>query len=156
MKNSTFALTCLLLSIVSQAHPNVVQEWAVRYDGADNLRNAIAIDRFDKIYVTGRHYNAGTGYDYITTKYDSSGNKLWEAYYSSTSERTDEAKAVALDDLGNVYVTGQTGGYDYDYTILYAIFFAVAKGMVVYVEELRCFAFIAPGHPECFFNIIPL
>ncbi len=71
----------------------------------------MAIDKSSNIYVTGV-----TGYNWnneitdncCTIKYDSSGNQIWVQVYDSLG-LNDEAKAIAVDDSGNVYV----GGYSY-------------------------------------------
>jgi len=97
--------------------------WVTRHDGPGNLWDAayaIAADPVGNVYVTGFHWS-GTDYDYATIAYDVSGNELWTASYDGTSG-TDWARDLALDDQGNVYVTGrsQGSGTDYDYgTVAY-------------------------------------
>ena len=61
------------------------------------------------VYVTG-YSGAGptTGFDYATPKYNSLGEQQWIARYSGPGNQTDEAAAIAIDDFGNVYVTGES------------------------------------------------
>jgi len=87
--------------------------WIRRYEGPGNhndwdLANAIAIDNFGSIYVTGESQGTGTDLDYATVKYSPSGDLLWVERYTQPS--IDNAFALALDDSGNVYVTGFSHG----------------------------------------------
>ena len=52
---------------------------------------------------TGSSWGGVTGYDFATIKYDSSGIEMWSSRYSNAN---DNVSAIALDDSGNVYVTG--------------------------------------------------
>jgi len=82
--------------------------WLARYQGKTNdLIAGMVKDKFGNIYVTGSGYGLpNTGKDYITIKYDSSGNKLWERTYNNLFDSPDFAKAIAVDSSQNVYVTG--------------------------------------------------
>ena len=69
--------------------------------------HAIALDGAGNVYVTGRWPN---GYpDYGTIKYNSAGQQQWVARYNGPpGNGPDVATAIALDDSGNVYVTGSS------------------------------------------------
>ena len=81
----------------------------------------IAIDDFGNVYVTGTtngHDPLGGDYDYGTVKYNSAGQQLWLNTYNGPMDGWDEARAIAIDKSGNVYVTGRsaglgTGRFDY-------------------------------------------
>jgi hypothetical protein len=68
------------------------------------------VDALGNVYVTGKTWGSGPGTDYTTIKYDSggSGSQLWVRHYSGNGN--DYATALAVDALGNVYVTGQSEG----------------------------------------------
>lgn len=100
-----------------------VEEWVARYDGignSDNAATALAIDGLGNVYVTGRSWDSGT-YDYATIKYDSAGALQWVARHSGTGGVWNEPRAIAVDKLSNVYVTGKSDcgmGRSYDYATL--------------------------------------
>ena len=90
-----------------------VEQWVARYNGPANsldMANAIALDNSGNVYVTGRSWGSGTEYDYATLKYDSSGVEQWVARYNAHGNSGDRAYAIALDNSGNIYVTGQSVG----------------------------------------------
>jgi len=104
------------------------QLWEKRYNGpgnSDDWTYAIAVDGSGNVYVTGYSWGSGTSLDYATIKYDPSGNQLWEKRYNGPGNYDDNARAIAVDGSGNVYVTGQSygGGTSTDYaTIKYVQF----------------------------------
>jgi len=107
----------------SNCEPNVAEDWVALYDGPATFvdrGSGIAVDNSGNIYVTGDSWGPGTKYDYVTVKYDSNGTILWEARYHGLGDMPyyeDYAKAIAVDDNGNVHVTGYSYGtsLNYDY-----------------------------------------
>jgi hypothetical protein len=97
-----------------------VEQWVARCggqgDGGDTAW-AIVLDNLGNIYVTGSSVGPGTYSDYATVKYDASGVEQWVARYDGPTHGTDIARALAIDDAGNVYITGISGnpGYNTDY-----------------------------------------
>jgi len=90
-----------------------VEKWVARYNGPANNRDsasAIALDNSGNIYVTGMSWGSGTFSDYATVKYNSSGVEQWVARYNGPANAWDDAYAIALDNSGNIYVTGGSGG----------------------------------------------
>jgi hypothetical protein len=94
------------------------QIWARRYNGPGNGNDnghAIALDGSENVYVTGPSLGSGTERDYVTVKYDSSGNEIWVRRYNGPGNGHDYSHAMAVDGLGNVYVTGVSYGGVTDY-----------------------------------------
>ena len=95
--------------------------WVARYNGpaGGDFANSLAVDNDGNVYVTGNSAGIGTLDDYATIKYDASGNQLWVTRFAGPVG-TDIANSLAVDNDGNVYVTGYSFNYDYDYiTIKY-------------------------------------
>lgn len=91
-------------------------KWSVQYNGTNNGDDhaaAMAIDRQGNIYVTGSSAAANGLDDFLTIKVDRNGVQQWIARYNGPANNLDEAIDVAVDDIGNVYVTGfsNAGGF---------------------------------------------
>jgi hypothetical protein len=87
--------------------------WTKRYNGTgqgNDEASGIAVDNAGNVYVTGWSYVPGSSYDYATVKYAPDGNLLWEMRYNGPMNGSDYAHAIAVDDNGNVYVTGTSDG----------------------------------------------
>lgn len=122
-----------------------VQQWVAQYDGTganDDEGNDIAVDDAGNVYVTGVT-STNTGAHYITIKYDSSGDTAWTVTYGGPDSTGCVAQALALDDSGNVYVTGEgyssASGHDYA-TVKYDAsgaeeWVAVYNGLATYADD---------------------
>ncbi len=98
-------------------------QWSARFDGAasnDDIPNAIKVDSFGNVYVTGSSFGFGTGLDYATLKYNSNGVLQWAAIFNGTGNREDIPYAIDVDSSGNVYVTGssQSNNADRDFVTI--------------------------------------
>jgi len=79
--------------------------WSARHGGPSTegaIDIAVAPD--DTSWVLGKVTNVITGTDYRLVRYDVGGNELWDARFET--EGDDGARGLAVDDLGNAYVTG--------------------------------------------------
>jgi hypothetical protein len=90
--------------------------WVREYNGPGNGNDAAAaiiVDAQGGVYVTGSSDRNGTtpgltyGLDYATIKYDQNGQELWVQRYNGGTANL--PTAMAVDSLGNVFVTGRTG-----------------------------------------------
>jgi hypothetical protein len=115
MKIFTFSLVILFIfssALVSQVH----EDWVQRYNGPGNLEDhasALAIDGSGNVCVTGSSFVNGTGYDFATVVYNTSGALQWVKRYDGPANGNDGANSIAADNLGNVYVTGSSTGNGY-------------------------------------------
>ncbi len=97
-----------------------IQQWVQTYNGPGNGNDAatsIAVDGSGNVYVTGYSDPGGFNNDYATIKYNSSGIQQWVQRYNGTGNGWNGAHSLAVDGLGNVYVTGisaeSINSYDY-------------------------------------------
>lgn len=99
--------------------------WTTYYGGAgEDIGSGIAIDTAGSLYIAGRT-NSATGIastgSYQTTKagsassndaylvkFDTSGQRLWGTYYGGTGHEGNQGMAVASDNFGHIYLTGNT------------------------------------------------
>jgi hypothetical protein len=105
--------------------------WVARYDALGNSwddARAIVVDNACNVCVTG-HTLGITEADYATVKYDSLGTEQWAILYNGPGNYYDYGRDIAVDNVGNVYVTGDSYGSSYDY--------ATIKYLSTCVEELQ-------------------
>ena len=98
----------LILFVFGYAQSQINIQWLQRYTGSGvntDKNEAIAVDANGNVYTCGTVWN-GTSYDYLTIKYDNAGNQVWVKTYNGAGNSIDEARAIAVDANGNVYVTG--------------------------------------------------
>ena len=93
--------------------PNGDTAWVRTYNGPGNhvdWAHAVAIDASYNVYVTGKSYDSGTSFDYVTIKYTPEGDTAWLRRYNGPGDGTDDAYAIAVSDSGYIYVTGSSRG----------------------------------------------
>ncbi len=107
---------------IAKYDSNGFLQWAKRISTAQGEGNGIGVDALANIYVTGYFNSSATfaplegnqttitsagGLDIFLAKYDTNGNFIWAKRAGSTF--FDQAEAIAVDALGNSYVTGRFG-----------------------------------------------
>ena len=90
-------------------------QWVKRYNGSadgNDLAQGLEVDISGNIFVTGTSDSTGSLYDYVTLKYNSSGDIEWIKRYNGPANDGDLASEMSIDSSGNVYVTGWSFGND--------------------------------------------
>ncbi|MBL9173136.1 MAG: hypothetical protein JNL10_06355 [Verrucomicrobiales bacterium] len=85
--------------------------WTNRYNGPGNkadIANAIAVDQFGNVIVTGYSKGSGSDDDYATILYSAAGVPVWTNRYNGPGNGGDQAEAVTVDAHGDVFVTGRS------------------------------------------------
>jgi uncharacterized delta-60 repeat protein len=119
--------------------------WERRYNGpadGNDQPQALAVDRNGDVVVAGRSAASGSRLcDYYTAKYAAAdGALLWENRYNGPANSNDEATAVAVDESGNVLVSGLSAhsgslasGFQYD---SYTAKFASTSGALIWEKRI--------------------
>lgn len=87
------------------------QQWLERFNGtgnADDAAEAMVIDSYGNVYITGYSTGSYSGKDFITIKYNSAGVQQWVSNYNGNGNGEDIAHSIKVDVYGNVYVTGRS------------------------------------------------
>jgi hypothetical protein len=113
----------VFLAVLPALAESVDTAWVRRYNGpgnSDDYPNAIAVDDYRNVYVTGQSIGSETGDDFATIKYYPDGDTAWLRRYNGPGNGKDMGFAIAVDGSNNVYVTGQGKGSvtGYDYTTI--------------------------------------
>ncbi len=120
MKTKLLALFVLLSGIINAQTPNWV--WARAAGGtSEEMGNGVAVDINGNVYVTGAFKSPTVTFgsivltntpsiwhDVFVVKYDHNGTVIWAKSGGGNSD--DVGNSVAVDAIGNVYVTGFIGG----------------------------------------------
>jgi hypothetical protein len=83
--------------------------WTNYYNGGSNdsdKASGIAVDNRNNVFVTGTSDKAVGGSDFVTVAYSVAGNPLWTNRFDGPGGGADSAKAIAVNDRGNVFVGG--------------------------------------------------
>jgi len=108
MKQIKFSLVIIVLFIYcGKLSSQIIPEWTANYSSNYPVsinQNDMVTDKNGNVYITG--YTTDTTYNYniVTLKYNEWGQFQWIQYYDSISYFT----KIAVDDLGNCYVSGHT------------------------------------------------
>jgi hypothetical protein len=117
---SRILLLALSLFFLNTAFTQINIQWEARYEHPANFIDQavdLELDAAGNTYVTGTSFN-GSNYDWVTVKYDSDGNELWNMSYGGAG--LDEAAALAMDSNGDIVVTGSrfVSGSDWDIAVV--------------------------------------
>ena len=123
-------------TIILKFNSNGVRQWATLYGGGDFERGGgIAVDNLGNLYITGVTSSSDfpledpgggayfddligpRGNDCFILKFNSSGVRIWATFFGGTwsdyfSLRV-SCEKIAIDQNGNLYITGQTSSNDF-------------------------------------------
>ncbi|NOS83941.1 MAG: T9SS type A sorting domain-containing protein [Ignavibacteria bacterium] len=109
-----FLITLIVLFSAAMIHAQVTQEWVARYNmSADTtfFPAEIKTDAAGNIYIAGsKVFSNPSTSDCVLLKYNSSGLLQWARTYNGTGNGNDYIYSMALDNAGNIYVTGESYG----------------------------------------------
>jgi uncharacterized delta-60 repeat protein len=119
--------------------------WEQRYNVLANnpdFAAAVAIDADGNVVVTGESVGSEGNPDYYTVKYvGTTGTRLWEKRYNGPGNGTDRATAIAVDQSGNVIVTGYAwNGTNWDWA---TVKYGAADGALLWERR-----YDGPGHGD--------
>jgi hypothetical protein len=85
--------------------------WSRTYGSSATVPlSGMVLDGQGNPHLAGRAIGPSTTADYLTLKYDAAGTLLWPAWYNGPASGNDQGEAIALDQFGNVYITGRSTG----------------------------------------------
>ncbi len=90
-----------------------VIQWISTYDGPDHLDDRpveLVLDAENNVYVAGASDWDINQYACTTIKYDNDGNEQWVVFYPHSELVDGYTAGIALDDDGNVFITGGITG----------------------------------------------
>jgi hypothetical protein len=80
--------------------------------GTDDKAVGLVVDDSGSVFVTGWSIRWTDNRDIATLRYSPAGQRLWVSYYNGPADGEDWPVALALDDSGNVTVSGISEGAD--------------------------------------------
>ena len=108
--NIKILLSILFLFIsYSKSFSQPQTEWVQRFNSSGNYNDYVtdmAIDKSGNVYLTGFIQVNDTDQNFVTIKYNTQGVEQWVRYYDGPDHREDKPVAIAVDDSGNVFVSG--------------------------------------------------
>lgn len=114
LKKLLFVLL-IILGINSGSNSQVLPIWQVSFNDSVSESNYAVKSKIDNgnnivILARGSNNSLGTGVDFITIKYNSSGQKLWNRRFDGTGHDSDYPSDLVIDRDNNIYVTGRSWG----------------------------------------------
>ena len=99
-----------VLGMACTGSAQIQRAWVARYDGGLSLSTnepvTMNLDSAGNIIIAGHGTGSNGDWDYLTLKYSSHGSLLWARRYADPGITNDLVRKMALDETGNVYLTG--------------------------------------------------
>jgi uncharacterized delta-60 repeat protein len=96
------------------------QRWTSPITNYSAYAYSIAVDNQGNVFTTGFMSDGLTDGQFITLKFNSSGDLQWAMPYNGSTSSIDYANCIVVDSAGNSYITGWSGGDNnlYDFTTI--------------------------------------
>ncbi len=95
--------------VIIKYNSSGTEQWTRIYNGTgnfDDIAVSIISDSNQNIYVGGYSYGAGSGYDFVLLKYNSSGDSLWVKRWNGSSNSDDYLQSISLTSGGDIIAAG--------------------------------------------------
>ncbi len=104
------SLTVIIFFTCINLFAQVTQQWAAVYNhlNSQDIAQGLAVDNSGNVYTIGSVINGVSQSDYALIKYNSAGTQQWIKLYNGAVGIADIGDDVALDNAGNIYVTGRS------------------------------------------------
>ncbi|KXK56795.1 MAG: PKD repeat protein [Chlorobi bacterium OLB5] len=117
------------------------QLWEKIYDGpgvGTDRPSDLKINSLGNIVITGLSTGIGTGGDFVTILYNTSGDSLWVKTYNGIGNGGDIAFSLKIDNLNNIYITGGSLGNfsDYDFVTIKYNLEGIQQWLMRYPNEV--------------------
>jgi uncharacterized delta-60 repeat protein len=86
------------------------QRWTSPITNYSAYAYSIAVDNQGNVFTTGFESDGFTDGEFITLKFNSSGTLQWATPYNGSTSSIDYANRIVVDNDGNSYITGWSGG----------------------------------------------
>ncbi|NVN98889.1 MAG: DUF2341 domain-containing protein [Geobacteraceae bacterium] len=114
--------------------------WESTYGGqnGDAMANDLAVDPSGNIYVTGFSTNTSGNRDFVTLKYDASGNLQWGGakVYDGPAASDDEAVSIKYDPIDKSIVVAGDSQTDVSNSDIHVIRYSAADGAVIWEKRI--------------------
>src|SRR5471030_292622 len=100
LKFSQCVFAALIATLASASDDHGVQRHGHKVGGLDranDVATAMTVDKNGNSYVTGYSKGKGSGYDFLTIKYDTNGSEVWSERLDGGTNGDDKAVAVKVD-----------------------------------------------------------
>lgn len=86
------------------------QQWIQIFDGGagGDFGRALTLDPSNNVVIAAQSGMTNQWFDYLTIKYSNAGTQQWTARYNNGVNRYENPYAIATDNAGYVYITGQS------------------------------------------------
>jgi len=107
--------------VIIKYNSNGVPVWTRTYNGPYNAYdwgNGMTIDNAGNTYIAAESQGSGTGLDFVTIKYNTSGDLQWASRYNGPTNDEDIPVAISVNNQGEVYIAGWTSITAINYDML--------------------------------------